>query len=159
MADRRYRLPRALAASGVHYQAGGISVWNKGREATLELDGRSSHCVENRSRAITEDAWVRGVELRATGNEPGRTLELFADRMVFLDAYGARRVTVPRPARRDGPTSGELVYVAETEAHRMTVDVRPAPCADSMSGERRPATVEIRLDGKTYRGCGETPAH
>jgi len=42
--DRRQRLPRVPAASGVRYTAGGISVWNKGREAILDLDGHVYTC-------------------------------------------------------------------------------------------------------------------
>ena len=107
--DRRYRLPRVVAASGAHYAAGNVSVWNKGREATLDLEGRVSRCVENRPRSILEDARDRGVELRGTGNEPGWVLELFTDRMVFIDAYGTRRVATRgrpgRAARRQAMTS------------------------------------------------------
>jgi len=156
--DRRYRLPRVVAASGVHYAAGAVSVWNKGREATLEIDGRASRCVENRPRSIAEDARARGVELRATGNEPGWTCELLADRLVFVEAYGARRVTTPRPARQSGSASGGDVYVAVTESHRLTVRIRPAPCVDTMSGERHGSTVEVELDGTSYRGCGDVLA-
>jgi putative lipoprotein len=157
--DRRYRLPRVVAASGVHYAAGAVSVWNKGREATLEIDGRVSRCVENRPRSIAADARARGVELRATGNEPGWTFELLADRLVFVEAYGARRVTTPRPARQSGLPSDGDVYVAVTESHRLTVRIRPVACVDTMSGERHGSTVEVELDGTPYRGCGDVLAH
>jgi len=153
--DRRYRLPRVVAASGVHYAAGDVSVWNKGREATLELDGRVSRCVENRPRSIVEDARARGVEFRGTGNEPGWVLELFADRMVFVDAYGARRVATPRPAHQHSAAPVDELYVAETESHRLAVRIRPGPCVDSMSGARHGSGVEVELDGVSYRGCGD----
>lgn len=153
--DRRIRLPRVVAASGVRYAAGGVSVWNKGRDATLEVDGRVSRCVENRRRSIAEDARARGVEFRATGNEPGWVLELFADRLVFTEGYGAQRITVPRPPQQSDSTSSETVYVAVTEAHRLTARSRPARCVDTMSGDRHALNVEVELDGKTYRGCGD----
>ena len=113
-----------VAASGVHYAAGGVSVWTKGRDATLELDGRISRCVENRRRSIAEDARARGVELRASGNEPGWVFELLADRMVFVEGYGAQRITVPRPPP-GGSTSPATVYVAVTDAHRLTMPAVP----------------------------------
>jgi putative lipoprotein len=144
-----------MAASGVHYTAGGVSVWNKGREATLDIDGRSARCVQNRRRSIAEDARARGVEFRATGNEPGWTFELFADHLVFIEAYGARRVTTPRPGRQSESASGDEVYVANTEGHQLTVRIRPTPCADSMSGDGHASTVQVELDGTTYRGCGD----
>ena len=153
--DRRIRLPRVVAASGVHYAAGGVSVWTKGRDGTLELDGRVSRCVENRRRSIAEDARARGVELRASGNEPGWVFELLADRMVFVEGYGAQRITVPRPPPQSSSTSPATVYVAVSEAHRLTVRSPPAQCVDTMSGDRHALNVEVDLDGKTYRGCGD----
>jgi uncharacterized membrane protein len=155
--ERRYRLPRVVAASGVHYMAGGVSVWNKGREATLDLDGRSFRCVEDRPRSIVEDAQARGVEFRGTGNEPGWVFELFADRMIFVGAYGARRVATPRPARQHDASGGD-VYAAVTESHRLTVRIRPGPCVDTMSGARHGAAVDVELDGAPYRGCGDALA-
>jgi uncharacterized membrane protein len=157
--DRRVRLPRVVAASGVHYTAGGVSVWNKGREATLEIDGRVSRCIENRRRSLAEDARARGVELRATGNEPGWTLELFSDRLVLVEGYGAQRTTVPRPPRRTGSTAAEDVYVAEGQGRRrLIVRTRPGVCVDTMSGDRHAVTVDLEVDGKAYRGCGDTLA-
>ena len=81
--------------------------------------------------------------------------ELFADRLVFVEAYGARRVTAPRPARQSGSASGDEVYVAVTESHRLTESIRPAACVDTMSGDRHATTVDIELDGTPYRGCGD----
>ena len=143
------------AASGVRYAAGDISVWNKGPEAILELDGRVVKCVENRRRSILEDARVRGAQFRASGNEPGWVWELLSDRMVFVGAYGAERVTTPRFPGQGGSATGEEVYVAVTEAHRMTVRIRPGPCVDTMSGDHYASIVEVELDGKTHRGCGD----
>lgn len=57
----RRRLPRVPTASGERYADSGVSVWNKGQEATLDLNGRNYACVENRQRAVIEDARFRGV--------------------------------------------------------------------------------------------------
>jgi putative lipoprotein len=100
------------------------------------------------------DARARGVEFRASGNEPGWVLEMFADRLVFVGDYGATRASTPRPALQEQPGSGERAYAAVTEAHRLTVRVRRAPCVDTMSGEQFEASVEVELDGRPYRGCG-----
>jgi heat shock protein HslJ/uncharacterized membrane protein len=152
---RRHRLPKVRTASGTRYAADGISVWTKGREAMLDLDGRVSTCVENRCRSILEDARARGAEFRATGNEPGWVWELLGDRMVFVGAYGAARVTMPRPPRVAGPVTGEETYSAVADGHRLTVRIVARPCVDSMSGERHASRVEIDLDGRALRGCGD----
>lgn len=51
------------------------------------------------SRPIVRSAESRGVEFRASGNEPGWTLEILADRLVFVGSYGAERAITPRPLR------------------------------------------------------------
>jgi uncharacterized membrane protein len=155
VSGRRHRLPQVRTASGTRYATDGISVWTKGREATLELDARVSKCVENRGRSIVEDARARGAEFRATGNEPGWAWELFGDRMVFVGAYGAERVTMPRPSRVSGPGIGEERYAAAAAGRRLTVRIVTGPCVDSMSGTRHASTVEIDLDGRAHRGCGD----
>jgi putative lipoprotein len=154
--DGRRRLPRVPTASGERYAGGGVSFWSKGREATLELDGRAHACTENRRRSIIEDARRRGVELRAVGQEPGWIFELFRDRMAFARGLGGERATTPRPAPQASLAAGETVYAAVTEAHRLTVRIRETRCLDTMSGEGYEATVEVELDGRVYRGCGET---
>ena len=155
MSGRHHRLPRRPTASGARYADAGVSVWNKGREAILDLDGRVYRCGENRPRSIREDARARGVEFRAAGNEPGWTWELLPDRMVFVGGYGTQAVATPRPSRQSGLTPGETVHAAITEAHRLTVRIRETACVDSMSGDRYQSTVEVELDGKAYRGCGD----
>src|SRR5262245_31063314 len=151
----RRRLPRLPTASGERYADAGVSVWSKGREATLELDGRTHTCVENRRRSLLEDARIRGVEFRAAGQEPGWLFELFRDRMAFSGNYGTAPATTPRPAASASLAAGETVYAAVTERHRLTVRIRETRCLDIMSGEPYESTVEVELDGAVYRGCGE----
>ena len=76
LGDRRQRLTHDRTGSGAQYAAEGVSVWTKGREAMLEVAGRVTTCREDRRRSILEDARARGVEFRASGNEPAWVLEL-----------------------------------------------------------------------------------
>ena len=147
------RLTRQVTASGARYSDGKVTVWNQGREALLELGALKYRCVESRPRSIRADARLRGVDFRATGNEPGWSLEMLQDRILFLDQEGAR-VTMPRPAPQVDPASGETVYAAETDAHRIRVLIRESECVDTMSGERSESIVALEVDGRAYRGCG-----
>ena len=155
LGDRHQRLAHVRTGSGAQYIADGLSVWTKGREAMLEVAGRVTTCRENRRRSILEDARARGVEFRGSGNEPGWVWELLPDRMVFVGAYGAERMTTSRVDAPNVSTQGGAVYLGVAEGRRMTVRVLPGPCVDTMSGELAASTVQVELDGKTYRGCGE----
>jgi putative lipoprotein len=155
LGERHQRLTHVRTASGAQYAADGVSVWTKGREAMLEVAGRVTTCRENRRRSILEDARARGVEFRASGNEPGWVWELLSNRMVFVGAYGADRITTSRVDAPNASTQGGAVYLGVAESRRMTVRVVPGPCVDTMSGELAMSTVQVELDGKTYRGCGD----
>jgi uncharacterized membrane protein len=80
---------------------------------------------------------------------------MLQDRILFLDQGGAR-VTTLRPAPQVDPASGETVYAAETDTHRIRVLIRESECVDTMSGERSESIVAVEIDGRAYRGCGYT---
>jgi heat shock protein HslJ/uncharacterized membrane protein/membrane-bound inhibitor of C-type lysozyme len=154
----RRRLPHVLAASGARYGDGQVTFWSKGSEAILERDGRTWQCREHRLRSILEDARLRGVVVRATGNEPFWLLEILGDRIVFAPGLQGDRVVTPRPrATRDAAT-GETVYIAATEAHRLVVRLAPGGCVDSMSGQRFDQAAAVQLDGRAFRGCAQALA-
>lgn len=46
VAGTTYELPHVVSASGARYAAGKVVWWNKGREATLELNGPATQCIE-----------------------------------------------------------------------------------------------------------------
>ena len=67
-------LPHVVSASGARYSNGAGTFWNKGREATFELNGRTQTCRERREP--WQEAADRGVDFRAVGQEPGWFLEI-----------------------------------------------------------------------------------
>ena len=141
------RLTRQPTGSGARYSDGKVTVWNKGREASLDVGGLTYRCTESRAGSIRADARLRGVDFRATGNEA---------RLGARGAPGPDRV--PRPGRGapDGaasgaagrPESGETVYAAEIDGHRLRVLIRERECVDSMSGERAESSVAVEMDGQ-----------
>ena len=157
--DRYLILSRVRSASGSRYQEGDVVFWQKGEEALLELGSRRYRdCRLNHARAPWEDARRRGVDFRATGNEPAWYLELQQGRhLLFVGNYGSERVLLPAPeAERAGPTR---VYHATSEAHDLRLEITDEPCVDSMQGDSFPAQVLVHLDGRTYWGCGRELEH
>jgi uncharacterized membrane protein len=152
----RRRMLQVRSASGTRYADGPVSVLTRSYEATLERHGRTYQCREDRQRSIDEDARVRGVDFRAVGHDPGWTLEVLAERLEFLGGYELAMVSTPRPASRPAPATGETVYSAATEAHRIVVYVRESECLDVPSGRLFEARVEVELNGTAYRGCGQS---
>ena len=151
LSGRTITLPQAVSGSGARYSDGVSTFWNKGNEATLELDGRTRSC------RVVRDPWrearERGIDFRALGQEPGWYLEIDNEKsMRLLYDYAERQATTPVPA----PVSagGVTTYEAVTELHRLRVDIEVRPCSDAMSGEAFPSTVTVVIDGRTLHGCG-----
>jgi putative lipoprotein len=131
-----------------------VTYWNKGRQATLEINGGSYSCVEERARSIRQDARLRGAVFRGTGNEPAWILEILADRIVFTEPFADIRAIIPRPTAAVDLAAPAATFESVTEAHRLQGRIEQRECLDSMSGERFDAQVEVQLDGRAYRGCG-----
>jgi len=149
------RLRHAHTASGTKYVDEEITVWHNGREAVLEVAGHAHQCAEDRAQSIQEDARLRGVEFRSTGNEPPWVLEVLPDQLVFISDYGTARLAMPRPAALADPANTATVYTAISEARRLEVRIEARECIDSMSGERFEAMVSVETDGRRYQGCGQ----
>ena len=133
-----------------------MQFWNKGNTATFERPSAAAiECQEIRSKSLLEDARVRGVTFRGIGNEPGWLLEIGpASRLMFEDGYGSMRVIFQSlPPRTDSP-SGITVHESTSSAQQLKVTLRRQTCADTMSDETYPYSVDIEIDGMKRRGCG-----
>lgn len=139
------RLTRVRAASGARFAKGDLVFHDRGKEALLIRDDIKTACTRR-----DPGPW------QARGQEPGWGATLDGTRMVLEFDNGARRIVVPQPLPEE--RDGGVYYAVRTEAHDITLEVRPAVCHDSMSGVPHPETVRLRLDGRTLNGCGGDPA-
>lgn len=149
-------LPQVTAASGVRYEDAALQFWTKGNSATFERKpGKAVECREIRAQSLLEDARVRGITFRGTGNEPGWLLEIGpGNRVLFEDGYGSMRVIFQSlPPRSTGQT-GETVYENTSSAQRLKITLQQKSCSDTMSDETFPYTVSIEVEGAKRQGCG-----
>ena len=153
-------LPHVEAASGAKYGDGKTLFWNKGEVAMLERDGhKRTECKNNRSKAIWEDAKLRGADFRAVGNEPGWNLELSRDYgIVFVTNYGTDKYNFPLPEPVSDKEAGTTLYSVSADGHELSILLELGPCIDSMSGEQFETKVIITFDGTELNGCGR-PLH
>ncbi len=148
-------LPHALSGSGARYSDGKITYWSKGDEATIEMDGKTIRCMENRRRSWIEQAKLQGFDFYAVGNEPGWQLKLGGEMVVFITDYGNQRFAFEKPRMREDKAKLMTTYAAAEGGHRIDVVLRGTECADSMSGEKFETTVLVVFDGKPLPGCGQ----
>jgi putative lipoprotein len=151
---RRVRLPRVRSGSGAKYAARGTALWTKGPIALLELpDDSAAQCEEDRPRSLREDARVRGVHYRGLGSEPSWRIEIGPANVAFEYDYGERRLVLPMPEPQ--LENGHRTYEKATPAHHLRVAIEDRTCLDSMTGDAFDTAVEVTLDGRTFRGCGD----
>jgi uncharacterized membrane protein/heat shock protein HslJ len=85
---------------------------------------------------------------RAIGTEPFWDLEIGRD-MVFTDRGNDNfRVVQPTPRPING-VAGEIY-----QTQRLNVNIVHSRCSDGMSDRTYPDTVQVRVDGREFRGCG-----
>lgn len=98
-------------------------------------------------------ARLAGAGFRAVGNEPGWSVEVYPDSLVFVTAYGEERYAFPDYTEA-APDAEPFVYEASAGGHAITVTLADEPCQDSMSGEPFDTSVTVVFDGETLQGCG-----
>ena len=154
--EQTVKLPGVPAASGAKYSDGSTLFWTEGDDAFLKTGSkRHSACQNNRAKAIWEDAKLRGVGFRAVGNEPGWYLEITpSENTVFVTDYGEFQHSVITPQPVTDQNKRKSTYSVENTEHDLAVEIQGQSCEDTMSGETFEATVTVKLDGTTYRGCG-----
>jgi putative lipoprotein len=152
------RLPRVQSASGEKFETGGTTFWMKGNEAILDTpDTVLRNCNNNRMRAIWEDARLRGVDFRATGNEPGWYLEISGEsQIVFVTDYGQSRYSFSGAQAPSDPHAQHNVLQAVNDKQRIELILQRMRCMDSMSDQQFDTRVTVRLDDREFRGCGNT---
>lgn len=101
-------------------------------------------------------ARAQGVDFRGVGQEPGWIIDIYQqNRIVLLLDYGETLLEFPLPTPTY-PQEGATVYESSAGGHTLRATIRRAPCADAMSGQAFPSTVEVRIDERTLTGCGRS---
>ena len=141
------------STSGTRYEEGDTVFWSQGELASIEIGGqRFLDCRSNPSKVPWADAARRGATFRALGNEPSWYVEVFPERLAIVTELGTNRAEMPHT----GPAAdgGRTTYRSSAEAHEATVVIERRACADTMSGEAFEAAATVRLDDRTFTGCG-----
>jgi heat shock protein HslJ/uncharacterized membrane protein len=102
---------------------------------------------------------VRDRDFRGVGQEPGWQLEIRkGSEMRFTYDAGKGTAVTPAPRTQVDSLTGTRTLHAQTEASDLKVEIVPVACSDATSGRPFAATVTVTLNGRTFRGCGESLA-
>ena len=149
-------LQRVPSGSGEKYEKDGIVFFSKGYEAMLDTPKtKYTECSNNRYKAIWEDAKLRGVDFRAVGNEPGWFLEIGegGTKTLLVTDYGNEKYELHLPKPFTSQNNRTTRYRIKGF---VDILLEGKTCRDSMSEHRYETRVTIKLNGKTYRGCGKS---
>jgi uncharacterized membrane protein len=146
------RLERAVTASGAAWTAGETRFWNRGDEALWEQGAAETTCRVDPVRTAEARAAADGAWFRALGNEPGWSLAIHPERMVWITDWGSTRRTFATgwPETAD---DGAQVLAGEGEDGTLRVRIERDECVDD-GDQRWPATVTLGFGDRAFRGCG-----
>jgi heat shock protein HslJ/membrane-bound inhibitor of C-type lysozyme len=153
LGTQQWVMTQVRTASGAKYEVAGdptTSFWNKGQGGTLTVKGKVyPECTA--PRPAPGAAGARN--FTAGGNEPGWNLTIAAgNALTLLTDMGATTTKVARAAVETIPNGRK--YSGSAAGRTVVATVLDTPCVDTMTGMPRPNTVEVSLDGTTYKGCG-----
>lgn len=154
LGTRRLTLAREPSASGARYTNGEALFQTRNGEATLEVDASIRSGCRGRDAA---DPWqaaaLRGVDLRAHGQEPGWSVEVVQGEWLRVVKAGEDRMRVAPGPARERTGSGATVYTGRADGQPLRLRLTESACTDSMSGESYPLTATLMLGGRELRGC------
>ena len=117
----------------------------------------------DREQAIAKNnpwhaAKLKGANFRAIGQEPAWLIELYPDEKIYLSRdYGAKMQTFNYQDPVTDQVERRSVFVLEINNKKQgEVIIEGIACTDSMSGEQFESTVMLKIDGKTFKGCGKS---
>jgi uncharacterized protein (DUF885 family)/uncharacterized membrane protein len=153
--SRTLELVHVRDGSGAKYEAEGVSFLEKGGDALLTTDAGTTTCTVDRYTSVWEDAKLRGVDFRATGNEPGWHLELTGGgHSLLVTNYGQNSLEFTATQHQDLETGTGSVFSAQEEDINLAITLTPGPCQDSMSDHSYETKVEVRWGEDSWHGCG-----
>ncbi|MFW5969339.1 MAG: MliC family protein, partial [Halofilum sp. (in: g-proteobacteria)] len=158
LGTRRLTLARESTDSGTRYTDGETLFETRGGDATIAIDASIRSGCRGRDAA---DPWqaaaLRGVDLRAVGEEPGWTAELVEGEWLRVTGVDEGDMRVARDPARERTDAGATVYTGEADGQRLRLRLTESACTDSKSGESLPLTATLTLDGRELRGCARRP--
>jgi len=148
-------LVRVASASGQKYEKEGVRFFSEGYEAMLDTPNEHyKMCMNNRYKAIWEDAKLRGNDFRASGNEPGWYLEIAerGKKTLLVTDYGKEKYELVLPRPYSSHNNRTLRYRIQGF---LDILIENKTCSDSMTGHRLESSVHVNILGKSYKGCGK----
>lgn len=104
-----------------------------------------------RSNSACSDPNFKRLTLRASGHEPEWNVKVSGKGMV-LDR--PQEASLALPYLEEQLPDGRFNLSSEANGQRVELWVAPQRCVDSMTGAVQHLSAELRINGKTLRGCG-----
>ncbi|MGB3617387.1 MAG: YbaY family lipoprotein [Catalinimonas sp.] len=155
LGDRMLTLEPTDSADRYRAPGENVALTLRSDSARLQLSDRHiGPCLPDPQLTPWADARIRGVAFRAVGQEPGWTMEIKEDSLLFVGDYGATHYTLAIDERRANRDAARVTYRASGGEHELLAVLTGRPCRDNMTGVSYGTTVTVRIDGREFKGCG-----
>lgn len=92
--------------------------------------------------------------LKAFGTEPGWLMEIYPSFMKVLFNYGQDSLLISDDFN-DAANEKGFEYSADNNTGKIIVKIKNESCTDDSKGDTHSRKVELTLQNKVYKGCGD----
>lgn len=92
--------------------------------------------------------------VKAFGTEPGWLMEIYPSYMKVLFNYGKDSLLISDDFDNAADEKG-FEYEADNDSGKIRLKIKNESCTDESKGDTHNRKVELKLQGKTYSGCGD----
>jgi heat shock protein HslJ/uncharacterized membrane protein len=96
-----------------------------------------------------------GIDFVARGQSPDWSLEMDLDEIIRFSAATGEKINTPSVAGIPLMDVAAISYRAQTEAGTLAIIIYEQACTDGWADETVTKKVEVTLNEKRYRGCGQ----
>ncbi|WP_341841570.1 hypothetical protein [Chitinophaga caseinilytica] len=116
--------------------------------AALLIDRKDLSPKANEMRRLGASHW-------AVGNEPGWFLAIIPNKkIIYTGNYGENVIEFPAASAQKGDKDASI-FTSSANGHTLTAKFDNQVCTDD-GDKKSPFTVTLTVDGKTFRGCGQS---
>ncbi len=130
------------------FSAAEVNLLAERAAVALKIDRKDLSPKANELRQLGASHW-------AVGNEPGWHLAVIPHKkIVYTGNYGEKVIEFPAADAQKGDKDA-TIFTSSANGHTLTAKFDNTVCTDD-GDKKYPFTVTITVDGKTYRGCGQS---
>lgn len=153
--DQGARLTPVMGEEGYQWEKGEVrfEIFSE-THVGVTLKGKEHVCEVDRYQTLWEAAKLSGVNYRGVGHEPEWILEVSEGLSFARILSPLSRLSLSGPIKIEPVEDTPVSILTFTRYPDVSIELSGYRCQDTMDDRVYDSSIEIRMDGQVYRGCG-----